>query len=176
MRMWTYICKHTILGELEDELRRGWDKLEDAYYWLTNGVRNLKLWLPVIWNDRQWMASDVYRVFGHKLKLQRECIERTRQHIGWEKIVRQMLICEEAMKRLQDDEYFRNNRWYKELVERFGRYSRITHERERVLTEEDRKLERYLFNKCVEHAEMQRKQDLAIFALTFAKHSRGWWD
>ena len=46
----------------------------DWKYDIENGIRNLILWSPTIWRDRNWDGSYILTILIKKIELQRECI------------------------------------------------------------------------------------------------------
>ena len=46
----------------------------DWKYDIENGIRNLILWAPTIWRDRNWDGSYILTILIKKIELQRECI------------------------------------------------------------------------------------------------------
>ena len=44
-------------------------KIKRFFYNVTDGVKNLIKWAPVIWKDRDWDQAFLYEIMRHKLKL-----------------------------------------------------------------------------------------------------------
>lgn len=74
---------------------RLWWKFEGRYYHkdLYYGVRNLIKWFPVIWKDRDWDSSHIYKVLQFKLEQQAYGIRSRDIHVGADRNAEIMLMC-----------------------------------------------------------------------------------
>lgn len=63
------------------------------------GLRNLFIWLPVIWCDRDWDYVYLLTLMRFKVGLMRRNIGKANRHIETKKQLRNMLIVEELLKR-----------------------------------------------------------------------------
>ena len=74
------------------------------------GIRNIFRWLPVLWHDRDWDHSYLYIVLRKKLEtmLQYHKTDKSARFEGQEYIIRDLSICVNILKRLEDDYWFEN--------------------------------------------------------------------
>lgn len=62
-------------------------------------------WIPVIWKDRDWDDSFVFKILKHKLLTQREYIVKNNRHLSVEEINRDITICLNLIERILDNYY-----------------------------------------------------------------------
>lgn len=95
-----------------DILTVGWinmfSKLETLYFNLKYGILNIIRWFPIIWRDRDWDWEYLAVMMQTKLERMANDTEKYGYHIGKEKDVKNMRLCVALIKRLREDEYFRN--------------------------------------------------------------------
>jgi len=86
---------------------RLWWKFEGRYYHkdLYYGVRNLIKWFPVIWKDRDWDFSYIYKVLQFKLEQQAYGIGSRDIHVGASRNAEIMRMCARLCKLQQEGEY-----------------------------------------------------------------------
>jgi hypothetical protein len=127
------------------------------------GLRNLKLWFPLIWKDRQWDHYYLFKMLRMKLKLMEQFFRENAMHLGAEKDAKGMKVCVLLLDRLIEDNYL-------ERAERClpGR-SLLSFDRSEYRKEIKRKL-------WVERANMLSHQDLDYLGKIINKHSLSWWD
>jgi hypothetical protein len=84
-----------------------WWKFEARYYHkdLTNGIKNIIYWFPIIWKDRHWDGHYIYEVIKHKLKAQANYIGDNDRHTRAQQDARRMRICVKLIEKIQDDSY-----------------------------------------------------------------------
>lgn len=165
------------------------ERISQFYYDTVKGLKNLWVWLPIIWNDRDWDQHYIYKVFSFKLKKQANAIEKWGCHLYKERDVRQMRNAAHALDRLAEDDYLLTNVYQQKLDREFGRLGFVTRpggeeeydgsywlRRERVQSEADERRERFLILKSGKHEQYLRRQDLEYFGRIFSRHSPGWWD
>ena len=66
------------------------------------GIRNVIRWIPVVWYDQDFDWSFLSRIMEYKLRRMSKCIGKGGFE-GSKKCGRQMLICAEILKRLDED-------------------------------------------------------------------------
>lgn len=113
------------------------------------GVQNLFYFLPIIWKFRDWDYTYVWEMELASIKKLRMGLEKRDLHTNNCKYVQQMKDCEYLLKRLIDDEYWRDA---KNL---------------------------YLGNgikKAHEHEKYMYQQDMKYLARLKGKHMNYWWD
>lgn len=73
---------------------------EDLYY----GVRNVIRWTPVIWHDVDLDWCPLARVMEYKMRRMAKHHMDRKVIADYEEVAKQLLICAELLKRLQEDE------------------------------------------------------------------------
>lgn len=79
--------------------------IKDIFNSLKIGVRNLIIWFPIIWKDRNWDHSFILIILQHKLKFQSDYIEKRGVHLDAWADVRDMRLCIELIKKIQTEYY-----------------------------------------------------------------------
>lgn len=77
-------------------------------YWIrqiTDGIRNLIKWFPVIWRNRDWDNMSIFEILKFKLLQQREYLVINNRHKGINQINRDITICLNLIQRIQDEYY-----------------------------------------------------------------------
>jgi hypothetical protein len=88
--------------------RTVWRNLNYAWGDLVHGVLNLKRWFWAVWWDRDYDWSGLLEFMEKKLRFMIEVHSTEPRHVDWEKTVRNMTICAELCRRLQEGKYFEN--------------------------------------------------------------------
>lgn len=164
-----------------------WDPIETFFYNVRNGVENIKNWLHIIWEDRNWDHYYIYVVLRHKLHLMEKNIRENGCHVNANKDADNIKVCVNLLDRLIADDYHEmafkkhDEKWgdielrtkpsekYKDL------YSVDVH-RDNIKTKEDEELERKEFKKACEHETYLREQDLDLLFKNMRKYIQTWWD
>lgn len=160
--------------------------------WISNvfrniqyGIKNLILWAPVIWSDRNWDDLFIYRIFRKKLLLQAKHFKKYGHHVSRERDAKNMMICVYCLDRLIDTDLY-HDMAFKRHYEKWGEpnftfrdinggFSQlvVTYP---GMTEKDMDQERKEFKRATEHKVMLQKQDLNYLTLMIKKHIFTWWD
>jgi hypothetical protein len=82
-----------------------WPNLRSSFYDVTNGIRNIIRWTPVIWFDADFDWEYLAAIMEQKLRWMVQNTEHW-HHEGADKQHQEMLACAEAIARLRDDNYF----------------------------------------------------------------------
>ncbi len=81
-------------------------RIKNCWYNIRYGLRNLRIWFRIIWNDRDWDYEFLYRILKHKL-LRMEYLFRNDAMVGdSEEMADQMDRCIIILDRLIEDKYF----------------------------------------------------------------------
>lgn len=132
------------------------------------GIVALIYWLPIIWKWRSWDYSYTLRVLAHSLKGQRAAIANKTewQHLHWERDVKNMSICIEAIERLTSDrdtlihlEFVPDPKGLMGMRVQLTKDAPMGTKKARYAWEDDR-----------------RKMYLRLFTEQLRKHLLGWWD
>ena len=78
--------------------------INDFFRNVRYGIWNIIQWTPIIWRDRDWDWYYLSRIMEFKLRKMNKAFVKYGHHVGSERDARQMLICAELLKRLQDDD------------------------------------------------------------------------
>lgn len=157
------------------------DKCRNTKY----GIKNLIVWFPVIWKDKQWDHTHIYEIFKKKLELQSNSIRKYGHHVDSKRDADNMMKCVYTLNRLLSDVY--HEMAFKRHKEIWGRpsyefksiddnWSELFMEYPSAVTEKDKEKERKHFRRCIKHEDMLKKQDLEYLTTMMKKHIESWWD
>jgi hypothetical protein len=154
-------------------------------YDIPRGIKNIFIWAPVIWKDRQWDSYFLFKLLHKKLALM-EPVLRNGHCVDGSKRADEIKICRLLAKRIADDNYHDNvflhhERKWGELDMRFvptedKNYSRVEIERENAKTDKEKEQERKESNYLYKRVEQMKKQDLDYMFKLMSRKSLGWWD
>jgi len=84
-----------------------WWKFDGQYYHkdFINGVKNIIVWFPTIWSDRDYDHHYIYQVLKVKLKKQSKYIKSRGIHTRAFSDARNMKFCADLIQKIQDDYY-----------------------------------------------------------------------
>jgi hypothetical protein len=101
-----------------------WWKFHGRYYHkdLYRGIVNLIKWFPVIWKDRDWDSSYIFKILEHKLKLQSQGIAGRDIHVDAQRDAEVMMTCVRLMEKIREDyyqseymEYHKSDYWFEDI-------------------------------------------------------------
>jgi len=153
--------------------------IEGIPYKIYYGIKNLILWFPVIWNDRNWDFYFIYKVLHHKLKLTEKTIREADNHTTAQRDAKKIRVCLVLLNRLMKDEYETNI--FKQVDEKWGELQMklvngyVNISRPNIKNEKDETLERKQSQLCYEKVEQIKKQDLDLLSKYLQKYIRTWW-
>jgi len=166
---------------------RLYEKIKDTRRNLIYGIKNLWIWFPVIWKDRQWDHQYIYGVLRHKLYLTEQLIRHHGYHVYHTKDADKIKVCVDLLDRLIKDEYhemaFKSHekKWgrmklnFKDSINSPGvKLAVITHPN--VKTDKDKINERKDFKIASQRETELREQDLDLLFKMMRKHIQSWWD
>lgn len=61
-------------------MKQFFKNLKYKYYDFKSGIRNLWIWFPIIWRDRNWDQAYIWNILKHKLKIQGEYLGKMNRH------------------------------------------------------------------------------------------------
>jgi len=139
---------------------------------IRNGTRNLWIWLPVIWRQRDWDFAYLYDVVYFKLKLMEKELRECTFVVGSSKEALNIRICMTLLKRIQEGNYLEEefDVWHKENPLRFVKQADGSSKVVRT-TEKQSKI----FRRLIERETQLRKQDCDLFFKIFRGHHQRWW-
>lgn len=159
---------------------------EYCRYDIPRGIKNLVVWFPTVWRDRQWDFHYIYLILRHKLYLAEQSMRYDGIHVDNTKDADRMLRFLHLLDSLIEDKYheiaFKNHdkEWGKptlefvELPDKEG-LSKVTLNRPNVKTKEDERKERKSFMRACEIEDQFRKADLNELFRLMEKHIQEWW-
>lgn len=169
--------------------QRIWYWIKDLKYLPRNiivSIKNLIVWFPLIWRDRQWDYIFIYRILHKKLSLMEKFIRKDGIHVRNIQDADKMKTCILLLERLMNDIY--HDQAFKKHYEKWGdplmRFIDCEHEDcheiifdyKNVKTEKDEKQKTKEFRRCIKHEEYLMKQDSELLFKMLHKHIRTWWD
>jgi hypothetical protein len=176
-----------IIDFFEITQSRLFSHINDARRSLIYGVKNLWIWFPVIWSDRNWDHQFIYEVFKHKLHLTEQLIRNDGIHINHLRDAKRIKLCVDLLDRLINDEYhetaFKPHRkkwgkpkfnWLESKKHPDMTELKIIHPN--VKTAEDEKKQSKQFRVCAKNESNLREQDLDLLFKIMRKHIQEWWD
>lgn len=151
------------------------------------GIKNLIVWFPIVWKDRQWDHQYIYTVFRHKLNLTEQFIRHNGIHVNNIADADKIKKCVILLDRLMKDEYHENvfknhyKKWgepnmdFKDCDEN-PELSVLDIKYPHVKTEEDDKKQTKDFRIKSKMEAAMREQDLDMLFKLMRKHIQSWWD
>jgi hypothetical protein len=106
-----------------------WWRFEGRYYHkdLYRGIKNLIKWFPVIWRDRDWDSSYIFKILEHKLTLQSEGTAKRDIHVNAQRDAEVMMTCVRLMERVREDyyqseymNYHKSDYWFEDIEDKPG--------------------------------------------------------
>jgi hypothetical protein len=163
-------------------------KLREITYWprqFIEGLKNLIIWFPIIWKDRQWDHSFFLAILEKKLHLMDEFFENGAIIVDSKKVAKEIRIARMLITRLRKDEY--EDPLYEKLEKKWGETEmkfedrpnglcELFIEHENVKTPEDEEKYRKELKRNTEHTIMLRRQDKEYFGLILRKYLDSWWE
>ena len=140
---------------------------------IKRGLKNLFVWFPIIWKDRQWDYIFLLRIILFKLRLMYKKLE-VEQHKK-----RKIYICILLLQRLVNEEY--EDKLFEAYEKKWGQAKFTTQPSfnvsyEKVITEKDKTQSEKEMLKLMKHAQYLQYQDLEYLCKLFQKHLFTWWD
>lgn len=156
-----------------------------AIIWRSERIKEIVLFIPVIYKALRWDYSSIYRILRHWLSRMEDCQRNDKFHLHSDKRAEEIKLCILILDRLCEDNYLDNA--LREHDEYWGEihtwsspckepgYSQWNSARPNVRSPQDMERERKEFRKCIDHEAYMLNQDLDLLFKTIKKHHRGWW-
>lgn len=148
-----------------------WYSWADPIRGFFRSVRRVIDYIPVVWNSYDWDHSYLLKLMQYKLKRMRKHHEKHHRHVGVEKTIKQLLVCEQLLDRLAKDQYTDHD--YSDHLEKWYPNKDFF---ERLNCRKDNPKESKEFRRIMDHGEYMYQQDVDLFCKTFKKYHRHWWD
>lgn len=82
--------------------------IEDKYWAIKTGLRNLKRWLPIIWKDQDWDHCYLLTMMETKFKYMANHHQYHGVLLRRDRTAKQLRICELLCRRLNEENYYDN--------------------------------------------------------------------
>ena len=173
------------------------EKIKQIYYWFYRnsplklfrsfiyGLKNLWLWLPTVWLDRDWDHYFLYNILRFKLNRMEKMFRTNSMWLRGEKEAKRIRVCVLLLDRLLKDDYSayrrHDKKWGKTNFEWHDaktdpKYSSLEISRANAVTDKDKEQETKEFRECIHHEEYLIQQDIEYLFNTMKKRIRCWWD
>jgi hypothetical protein len=164
-------------------------KIRNIWRNFIRGIKNLVIWFPTVWKDRQWDHQFIYMMMRHKLHLTEQCIRNYGYHVNNIQDADQIKECIDILDRLINDEYHEDA--FESHLKIWGKpeisWGNVVHGDDEPLdrfninypnvrTNEDKKKERSDFKLACKMEEKLQQSDLHNLFLNMERNIRGWWD
>ena len=145
---------------------------------IKNGIQNIFIWLPIIWNDRQWDHFYLYEMLLKKLTLMEKYHTNSNNFVGQNKIAKQIKLCRLLCQRIVDDRYIINAT--KPVENKYGEWSFESELCEdgfcRRLVDNRTEKERVAYKRAYNLSDYLRQQDKEMLFDKLNKWLDCWWD
>lgn len=144
---------------------------------MRRGIENLISWFRIIWNDRNYDYTFIYKILYKKLSLMLKEFNED----GYNEEEFHIQPCLRLLEALIENKY--GDKAYKDLEEKWGKtvfikagveefyltYDKVTNEQEREKSRND-------FLNCVQMEDADRKIDREKLFNLISEHIESWWD
>lgn len=175
---------NTFLKEVMCTINDHYKTIRNFWHNFSTSVKSVKYWFKVVWEDRYWDHVYLFTILHHKLKQMEKELRKNELHESSIKDADNIKICVDALERLIDDNYSKNDseehdkKWgeltMKECQGHQG--GAFKFERENVKTSIDQQKESAEFLNIQQKAEDRKHEDLATVCDTIKKEAFRWWD
>jgi hypothetical protein len=162
-----------------------WNFIDYIHYNIPRGIKNIFIWLPVVWKDRQWDFYYLFIMLHKKLSLMEPTI-RNGHHVAGDRQANDIKTCRLLVKRIIDDNYHENAFMHHErkwgeleldwLPTDDSKYCQLKIERTNAKTEKEKEEERKASNRLYKHMEQMKDQDVKLLFKIMSKKGLSWWD
>lgn len=146
------------------------DKIDSFFGNIITGFKNLIIWLPIIWNDRQWDQYFILIILRKKLSLVRDFYNSGDSF--WVDAKKEAQVINRVIKSL--DRVIEDDYNSEQVHEHFKKWGSPLDQRD--LTERQELESRYEFRAMNNEIERLHEQDLDHIFTTMRRRIRGWWD
>ena len=163
------------------------NKIKNFFYNIKYGIKNLIIWFPYIWKDRNWDHTYIYIILKYKLHLTEQLIRNYGHHIKHIQDADKIKICINLLDRLIKDEYEESafqkhdKKWGKGKI-RFEdckdnhKLTELHIDYPKINTPKDKEDENKEFKRAIKHSNAMYQQDIDMLFNNMRKYIQGWWD
>lgn len=154
-----------------------WNKIKDFYHQIEQGVRNLIVYFPVIWNDRNWGEHYIYMMLHRKLELKERFFRGENVYsANAEEVANEIKLIKEALDRLIKDNYFNKELIANGYDEKYGGLECFDIDENGFLYDSRPEEAQELFKQASDRG-YEREQKDKEFVFDYMKDKiEGWWD
>lgn len=177
------------LDQIKEFAKSARREITDKFYWDTTykvkiGIRNFWRWKEVIWNDRNWDETYLYRIMKHKMELMYKDVEKYSHHLYVEDELKSIKKCISILNRLINQEYEENALHFHDKKWGEIKINTIPYDDEYVQLDVYRPYARQIgmeeqevkeFMKWMRHRDYMETQDIEFLFNTMKKYVRKWW-
>lgn len=151
------------------------DKIQSFFRHQINSIKNLIIWAPIIYKDRQFDHCFLLEILVFKFSLMEKYFRYHGVAVGNERCAKQIQICKNLCKRISygywDQSGFEQHwkKWGDIVWEPYLGHANCK-------TDEDYKKEREESQKLLKKEDYLRDQDIELLFKIMKKHMLGWWD
>ena len=140
---------------------------------IIRGIKNLWFWVPIIWHDRQYDESFLFRILGAKLKLMENYFDSEHIVIADAKSVASTLrTCRILCERLCDQEYL----IMLDLVHHADNFEDFIYKLNAGQETITCKTIGYIDERWLDYEDHMKKQDIKLLCKLIKKHAFEWWE
>lgn len=161
-------------------IRRFIKCMPDIPYRIIQGIKNIIIWFPVIWRDRDFDHSFLYKIMYYKLKNMQAFFESENVWCACSnRKAKQIMIAKNLCKRLIEQQYLTNaltdyhQKYGEEIKFSFEPVEGKTYS---VLKWNETEREHEDFHMASVHSDYMEQQDLDYLFKHMRKYIQGWWD
>lgn len=154
---------------------------------IITSIKNIFRWIPIIWKDRDWDHTFLYKVLRFKLSNMERYSRNNGHHVNSERDANRIKICVNLLNRLLNDEY--HDIVFKKHYEKWGKpkfnwtdikdrpnYSELKIIKPNVVTKEDEEKESNEYRNLMQIEANSRQRDIDYLFEIIRKHHQEWWD
>ncbi len=149
-------------------------------YDIPRGIKNLIIWFPTVWCDRQWDNRFIYIILRQKLHFTEQTIRRYGHHENDIKDADRIKRCVDILDRLIEDAHY--DEVFEEHCKKWGhpefswKEDKLYIKYPNVKTRLDDESEQIDFRKASNKEESSRQADIDELFEIMRKHIQEWWD
>ncbi len=157
-------------------------KMEKFFRSIKNGTKNLVIWFPAIWRDRDWDHFYLYIILRKKLSNMENYHRKYGYSVISEKTADNIKLCVNLLDRLIEDKYCdelfkkHDKKWGKLDFVPLSEPGKSILTREKIKSKKDDEAESKEFKRLWKHEETLKKQDIDYLFKFMSKHIQCWWD
>jgi hypothetical protein len=160
-----------------------WVRYEFLYFHKTlyNGIKNLIIWFPIIFKDRNWDHFYMYKLIQFKLKMMSKYNSKYGNHVGDERNVERMNTCIKLIDKIINDTPYHSE--YQEYYdydiknpERLSEYFKKYPNDYKRCTKRYKKYKNNDFITAIIMAAIREEKANKILFTILERNLQGWWN